>query len=446
VNVRTLSVPCISAAFLTGLALLFASPFANLRAMAQPTGASASQDSSSTAAAAPETGPYYALVIGNDDYRTLPKLKTAANDATAVAQVLRDQYGFSTSLLLNATRADIITALLTYRRKLPEKSNLLIYYAGHGANDSEAKVAYWLPVDAQLGNTTNWISSDDITSELRVIKAMHILVVADSCYSGALMRSADLIDVNAEVKPDERDFYLEKLQGLKSRNLVASGGVEPVADGGTVDHSIFAAVLLQSLQNMSERKFTTSLLFQRLVVRVAGRSQQTPQYSPIVNSEHDGGDFVFMRQPGKTPPPSLCCSPQTVAATASDTRLAPTPLAPARATPTTSNGALGKWMQPNGPTNNSLGRVVIEVAGDAVTMHAFGNCKYPICDWGAQPAVFDGRNTTATFTLHATAANPRIAKVTVHPVANGLDVIVDNVTTGPSGPDKKLAHRTFIRQ
>lgn len=402
--------------------------------------AAAAQSETSNAAATP----YYALVIGNDDYRALPKLKTATSDATALAQVLREQYGFSTSLLLNATRADIIGALLTYRRKLPERSSLLVYYAGHGANDSEAKVAYWLPVDAERGNTTNWISSDDITSELRVIKALHILVVADSCYSGALMRSADMVDIDAELKPSERDFYLEKLQSLKSRNLIASGGVEPVADGGTANHSIFAAVLLQGLAEMKEPEFTASLLFQRLVVRVAGRSQQTPQYSPIVNSEHDGGDFVFVRQPGKTPPESLCCSQQAMAATATDTKLAPTPLAPARASAATSNGALGRWVQPDGPTNNSLGQLVIALSGDSVTMHAFGNCKYPICDWGTQTAVFDGSNTTATFTLHAATEKERIAKVTVHPVANGLDVVVDNVLNGPPGANKKLAHRTFV--
>lgn len=264
-------------------------------------------------------GPYYALVIGNDDYQYLPKLKTATNDATALAHVLHEQYGFSTTVLLNATRADIIEALLTYRRKLPEKSSLLIYYAGHGANDSEARVAYWLPVDAQLGNTTNWISADDITSELRVIKSLHVLVVADSCYSGALTRGADFIDTDAEMKPSERDYYLEKLQGLKSRNVLSSGGVEPVADGGALGHSIFAAVMLQSLKEIQLPEFSTSSLFQRVVVRVAGRSQQTPQYSPISNSAHDGGDFVFFRQPGSVAPPELCCSTHSTT-TASVTR------------------------------------------------------------------------------------------------------------------------------
>ena len=49
-------------------------------------------------------GRYHALVIGNDDYAHLPKLKNAVADAQAVERLLKDSYGFDTTLLLNATR------------------------------------------------------------------------------------------------------------------------------------------------------------------------------------------------------------------------------------------------------------------------------------------------------------------------------------------------------
>jgi len=268
----------------------------------------AAQDADTSAHVGP-AGPYYALVIGNDNYQYLPHLQTATNDAKAIARVLHDEYGFSTSVLLDATRADILDALSTYRARLPVNSNLVIYYAGHGTNDTEAKVAYWLPVDAQSRNNANWISAEDITAELRVIKALHVLVIADSCYSGALMRGiTDSVDINSDLRADERNYYITKLQQVKSRNLMASGGNEPVADGGADGHSIFAAVVLQSLRDKSANLFTASSLFQRVVIRVAGRSRQTPQYSGIVNSEHDGGDFLFFRDSTRTPPPDICCA------------------------------------------------------------------------------------------------------------------------------------------
>ncbi|MDQ3684379.1 MAG: caspase family protein [Acidobacteriota bacterium] len=56
-------------------------------------------------------GRYYALVIGNNAYTSLPRLKTAEADARVVAALLKDYYGFETNLLLNATRGKIVSAL-----------------------------------------------------------------------------------------------------------------------------------------------------------------------------------------------------------------------------------------------------------------------------------------------------------------------------------------------
>lgn len=82
---------------------------------------------------------YYALVIGNNSYQNLPRLRTAENDAKVVDAILREQYGFQTKLLLNASREQIVVALNEYRRKLDQNTNLLIYYAGHGYNDAEVR-------------------------------------------------------------------------------------------------------------------------------------------------------------------------------------------------------------------------------------------------------------------------------------------------------------------
>jgi hypothetical protein len=82
-------------------------------------------------------GNYHALVIGNNNYRLLPPLRTAVNDAQEVARVLKEQYRFNVTLLPNATRSDIMEALNLLREKLTSKDNLLIYYAGHGFLDEK---------------------------------------------------------------------------------------------------------------------------------------------------------------------------------------------------------------------------------------------------------------------------------------------------------------------
>lgn len=236
-------------------------------------------------------GSYYALVIGNNNYQNLPKLQTAENDATAVAQLLHDRYGFQTQLLTNATRAAIMTALAEYRRQLTENANLVIYYAGHGFNDKDAGEAYWLPVDAQKDNNEYWISADDITRDVRAISARHVLIISDSCYSGGLTRDAD-----ADINLGERSTYLTKMLRSKSRTLMSSGGNEPVSDEGANNHSVFAWALLQAMNDMEEDEFTADDLFHRKVrQRVGGQSQQLPEYKTIRNSGHVAGDFVFFR-------------------------------------------------------------------------------------------------------------------------------------------------------
>jgi len=241
-------------------------------------------------------GPYYALVIGNNDYRSpsLPKLLTPINDANALARLLRDKYGFKVKKpLLNATRDDIFAALIDYRNTLPENSNLLIFFAGHGYHDHSTDEAYWLPVDAQKGNPDHWISANDITTNIKAIPAKHILVISDSCYSGVLTRDADV-----GIRPLDPGNYLWKMLSSKSRTLMSSGGDEPVVDSGDEGHSVFANAVLKYLKEMEDAQFTAADLFPRIRRGVAGRTTQVPQYSYIRNSGDQFGDFVFSRGGG----------------------------------------------------------------------------------------------------------------------------------------------------
>jgi hypothetical protein len=242
------------------------------------------------------SGRYFALVIGNNRYPNFSvrrQLRTAINDAQEVAKVLRAEYGFETRTLVDAKRAEIITALNEYRRSLMPDDNLLVYYAGHGHFDKDTDKAYWQPTDAEENNNANWIIADDITTNVKAIPARHILIISDSCYSGTLTRDS-LGSLNV---PAERERYLEKMRSSMARILMASGGDEPVADGGGGGHSVFARALLDGLRGMNELIFTAEELFHQYIrERVAGKADQTPEYSPLRSSGHEAGDFVFVRK------------------------------------------------------------------------------------------------------------------------------------------------------
>lgn len=240
-------------------------------------------------------GKYYALIIGINAYRHIDKLNTATNDATTIANVLNKYYAFDTKVILdqNATRENIMNELNSLRSKLKPDDKLLIYYAGHGVHDKVADASYWLPVDAKLDNDTNWIDAKNINDQLKRISSKHILIVADSCYSGTMTRSVDPTLRNS----DTRDNYLRKIQNKAARVLISSGGNEPVSDSGGKGHSIFAEVFIKALLKPERDVFTSEELHViHLKESVAGRADQTPEYKVIRNSGHDGGDFIFVRR------------------------------------------------------------------------------------------------------------------------------------------------------
>jgi hypothetical protein len=240
-----------------------------------------------------KVGKYYAMVVGNNNYKYLPKLETAVKDAIEVDKILKTTYGFETELLLDATRGDMLSTLSRLRKRMEPEDNLMIYYAGHGVFEEVAQEAYWLPVDAKEDDESNWIIADSITAEMKRNPARHVLIVADSCYSGTLTRSAD---VNLSSRRS-REYFLKKMFQQSSRTLMASGGNEPVVDNGADGHSIFAYTFLRALREIDEAVFTAEELFYRFVKQsVAGQAEQTPVYSIIRNSGHDGGDFVFIKR------------------------------------------------------------------------------------------------------------------------------------------------------
>lgn len=242
-------------------------------------------------------GNYYALVIGNQNYPKLPNLETAFADADAVAGVLEKKYGFDVTVVKNASRYQILSALNELRGKLTEKDNLLIYYAGHGELDEVNMRGHWLPVDAEPDNTANWISNVSLTDLLNAINARHVLVVADSCYSGALTRSA-LARLERGLTNEARESWQKKMNQNRSRVALTSGGLKPVLDGGGGQHSIFAKAFLQVLEQ-NDGVLEGQRLFSEISALVtwaaeAQRFDQTPQYAPIKYAGHESGDFFFV--------------------------------------------------------------------------------------------------------------------------------------------------------
>ncbi len=234
----------------------------------------------------------YALLIGNNDHQQLPDLKTAIADATAVAEVLASRYAFereNVRLLLNADRKSIMGELSALRRRLRNEDRLFIYYAGHGEIEPSTEEGFWQPVDAVPGEDYTWIANSDIRRYLRGMSAKHVLVVADSCFSGSLTRG------EGGWRNVPKDRFFTEIDSYVSRTVISSGGTEPVADAGSGGHSVFAYYLLKALRDNDQPYVTSFELFNKLARAVTNNSNQKPEYGTVAGAGDEGsGDFTFI--------------------------------------------------------------------------------------------------------------------------------------------------------
>ena len=241
------------------------------------------------------TGDYYAFVIGINEYSgDWPVLKNAVHDASALAEVLREEYQFDEVVTLfdaAATRVNIINQIEWYAENLDEDDNLLIYYSGHGQLVERFNRGYWVPVDATTMSIAQMIPNTDIQTWIGGIPAHHTLLIADACFAGDVFRAGPTQMRKFEGTAD----YYQAVYRDKSRKALTSGGIEPVLDGGRDGHSVFTYYLLKALRENVAELMDATEMFDRILYPVVNNSDQTPEFRPIKNAGDEGGQFIFVR-------------------------------------------------------------------------------------------------------------------------------------------------------
>ncbi|MGH9464596.1 MAG: caspase family protein, partial [Thermoanaerobaculia bacterium] len=240
-------------------------------------------------------GRYHALVIGNSTYRALPALPTAANDARAVAEVLRSRYGFEVELLLDATRFDIMRALNGLRETLNADDNLLVYYAGHARREEGGAAAYWQPVDAEPGSPANWIPTDLVSEHLDLVPARHVLVVADAHFSGLRTRSS-IAQLPAGKTEEERYYAIRLLLDKRCRLVLTSGEPAPRPGPPPGERSVFATAFVETLRH-NQGLLESSLLYRELNRELTATAGSQPlELAAMQWARSEVSEFFFVSQ------------------------------------------------------------------------------------------------------------------------------------------------------
>jgi hypothetical protein len=243
---------------------------------------------------------YRALVVGISNYEKWPKLPNAVNDAKEVAAKLREM-GFEVKLVLDPTSREMKTVLteMVYDLGSKEDRALLFYYAGHGETETLAdntKLGYIIPTDCPLlkkdpmGFATHAVSMKDIESASLRIRARHVLMLFDSCFSGSLFALVRAV-------PDD----ISEKSTLPVRQYITAGR----EDEQVPDQSMFKRCFLLGLEgdaDLTGDGYITGtelgLYLSDKVVNYTHR-QQHPQYGKINNPDLDRGDFVFLPRDNK---------------------------------------------------------------------------------------------------------------------------------------------------
>lgn len=253
-----------------------------------------------------ELGRYYALVIGNRDYAELDELATSVADANRVSALLESRYGFSVTTLINADEIQIKRAINRLGEIVEPRDNVLIYFAGHGVlSEAGARMAnsdkrgYWLPVNAEAERDTHWVDNWWITDHLARNKARRIVVVADSCYAG-LFSTDTGVPLSGDLSLSRAE--IDKRLPRRTRYVLSSGDVRPVAGREDGSHSRFARAFIDVLE-ANAGLLTTNEVYGKVFERLAGATGGTglgrgldslPELRPIRPAGHEWGEFFFL--------------------------------------------------------------------------------------------------------------------------------------------------------
>ena len=134
-----------------------------------------------------------ALVIGNNDYKNVPKLQKAVNDARSMGDTLK-QLGFTVMVAENQTRQAFSQSLLAFDKAVDKGDTAFFFYAGHGFEIAGQN--FLLPTDVPAATEgqeelvrDGSILADRIIERLQNKGARTAILVFDACRNNPFERS-----------------------------------------------------------------------------------------------------------------------------------------------------------------------------------------------------------------------------------------------------------------
>jgi len=243
------------------------------------------------------------LTIGIDQYSDDKlNLDYSVTDADSIGQAIKNTSKVAASINLyneNATKPKILAKLKDLSQGV-QQDVLVIFFAGHGL--ALGKEWYFLPYETKMQPTLEQIAATGISAtELSDIfknsKIQHILLMVDSCYSGAGM------DAFSKLENGQRYFTRKLSRSLGITVMTAATKDQKAFELKSLGHGLFTYLVTQELQEKDTNQPVTAhgiaeSISQTLPVfskKMLGSSQEPAVYTK-------GNDFMLtdvLKEPNK---------------------------------------------------------------------------------------------------------------------------------------------------
>lgn len=249
----------------------------------------------------------YAIVVGIEQYREkLPKADFAVRDANAMRDYLTKTLGYPEENVVvrtndRATKNDLEKYFGQWLKNHVEPGgSVFIYYSGHGAPNPKTGEAFLVPYDgdpAYVADTAFPLKK--LYDLLEQLPAKEIVVVLDSCFSGAGGRSV----LAKGARP--MGFSVENSMAAKGKTVVlaASSGEQISSTYEEKGHGLMTYFFLKGLQGEADADADGAVTMAEMFDYVKGKvervarkdynNDQTPQLlADPVRLKHGGATLI----------------------------------------------------------------------------------------------------------------------------------------------------------
>lgn len=243
----------------------------------------------------PQTSMYnpdaVAVVIGNRNYndKDIPEVKYAHNDARMMKEYLVKVLGYSESnviLKLDAKKTDFEQLFgirenhegEVFDRIKPGRSDVFVYYSGHGAPDNNPKNPrpYFVPSDCSSSKyNLNGYPVDLLYENLAKLEAKSITVVLDACFSGSTNTGKQLIEGSVfGIKVDN-----PTIAKANAICITSSEGDQISSWYDEKHHGLFTYFFLKGLRGEADKNRNRILTYEELYEYVSDREDGVPYWA-----------------------------------------------------------------------------------------------------------------------------------------------------------------------